>query len=326
MLLNFVNIVYILSISSTLLRLSENSALSIFELKKYKRITDAQGLYSSKDDVEILTIDNFKDEIYGNERAFVVEFYNSWCGFCQRFAPSWKALASDVKGWRSLVGIGAVDCSNDENNPLCREFEIMAYPTIKYFHEDYKEGPKNFGEQILLGKEDGEHRQKIIEIMQKEQNENRGKIFPNLLPFTESKLKSLFNGASEKVKYALLFIQNPSDFIGQEIALDLNKIKEVVVRYTFDNNTELMRVLEATATSIPALFFVNRDGTFHILNSSPTRQAFSTAIYQIFNSKHIMVPKGVTDKHTNIGKWMDSKVPDMKEFMQERERSTEGKN
>lgn len=135
----------ILIIVLNVIRVSNCGSLSIFEQKKYKRQTDGQGLYSFKDDVEILTIDNFKSEIYGNQRAFLVEFYNSWCGHCQRFAPSWKALATDVKEWRDLVGIGAVDCSNDENYPICRDMEIMAYPTVKYFHENYKEAPKNFG-------------------------------------------------------------------------------------------------------------------------------------------------------------------------------------
>lgn len=126
-------------------KLSDCGSLSIFEQKKYKRLTDGEGLYSSKDDVEILSIENFKHEVYGNRRAFLIEFYNSWCGHCQHFAPSWKALASDLREWRDLIGIGAVECSNDDNYPICRDMEIMAYPTIKYFHEKYEEGPNNLG-------------------------------------------------------------------------------------------------------------------------------------------------------------------------------------
>lgn len=133
-------LVYGIIIVLSVINFAVCGSLSIFEQKKYKRNTDGQGLYSLKDDVEILTIDNFKSEVYNNERSFLVEFYNSWCGHCQRFAPSWKALATDVKEWKDLVGIGAVDCSNDENYPICREMEIMAYPTVKYFHENYKEG------------------------------------------------------------------------------------------------------------------------------------------------------------------------------------------
>lgn len=143
-------IIYTAVIVLNIINFSLCGSLNIFEQKKYKRSSDGQGLYSPKDDVEILTIDNFKSEVYNNERGILVEFYNSWCGHCQRFAPSWKALATDVKEWKDLVGIGAVDCSNDDNYPVCRDMEIMAYPTVKYFHENYQEGSKNLGKNYVL--------------------------------------------------------------------------------------------------------------------------------------------------------------------------------
>lgn len=55
-----------------------------------------QGLYNASDDVVILNATNFKTNVYGSTRSWLVEFYNSWCGYCYRFAPSWKALASDI--------------------------------------------------------------------------------------------------------------------------------------------------------------------------------------------------------------------------------------
>ena len=30
--------------------------------------------------------------------AWVVEFYSSWCGHCHHFAPTWKEIATRVKG------------------------------------------------------------------------------------------------------------------------------------------------------------------------------------------------------------------------------------
>lgn len=32
-----------------------------------------------------------------------------------------------------MIKVGAVDCAKDENIPLCRDFEIMGYPTLKFF-------------------------------------------------------------------------------------------------------------------------------------------------------------------------------------------------
>lgn len=59
-------------------------------------ILGGQGLYNASDDVVILNATNFKTNVYGSTRSWLVEFYNSWCGFCYRFAPTWKTLASDI--------------------------------------------------------------------------------------------------------------------------------------------------------------------------------------------------------------------------------------
>lgn len=59
-------------------------------------IPGGRSLYNASDDVVILNATNFKTNVYGSTRSWLVEFYNSWCGFCSRFAPTWKALASDI--------------------------------------------------------------------------------------------------------------------------------------------------------------------------------------------------------------------------------------
>lgn len=58
-----------------------------------------EGLYSRvKDDVIVLNSKNMKDRVYGKNMVWVIEFYNSWCGHCIHFAPTWKQFASDLKG------------------------------------------------------------------------------------------------------------------------------------------------------------------------------------------------------------------------------------
>ena len=62
----------------------------------------SEGLYSSEDYVTILDDDSFERTVYGSSNAWMVEFYNSWCGHCVRFAPTWKKIAADVKGIRGF--------------------------------------------------------------------------------------------------------------------------------------------------------------------------------------------------------------------------------
>lgn len=36
-------------------------------------------------------------------------------------------------GWRSVVKVGGIDCAEETNIPICREYEIMGYPTMLFF-------------------------------------------------------------------------------------------------------------------------------------------------------------------------------------------------
>lgn len=56
------------------------------------------ALYTDNDHIALLNVSTFKPTLYNTSNAWIVEFYNSWCGHCIRFAPEWIKLAADVKG------------------------------------------------------------------------------------------------------------------------------------------------------------------------------------------------------------------------------------
>ncbi|VDI39827.1 Hypothetical predicted protein [Mytilus galloprovincialis] len=102
-------------------------------LKPCVNLIRDEGLYKSSDDVVILTNDSFYPAVLGSENAWIIEFYNSWCGHCINFAPKWKEFATNTKGWQKVISIGAVDCSQNDNIPLCRNYDIQGYPAIIFF-------------------------------------------------------------------------------------------------------------------------------------------------------------------------------------------------
>lgn len=55
-------------------------------------------LYAPTDKIVLLENDTISS-IYNSSFAWFVEFYSSWCGHCQSFAPHWKYLAKQVEGW-----------------------------------------------------------------------------------------------------------------------------------------------------------------------------------------------------------------------------------
>ncbi|XP_066254593.1 sulfhydryl oxidase 2-like [Euwallacea similis] len=232
---------------STLFHLVNNASLDVGN--KYQEFTGDQGLYTHKDDVEILTENNFKDAIIGSNRAWFVEFYNSWCGFCQRFAPSWKELATDIYHWRDMVVVAAINCANDQNYPLCRDYEIMAYPTLRYYPEGFEETPKNYGKNINRGVTAGDHRYDLVREIMIEQKQGRGKQFPDISPFSGSNIQAIFHGAASDIKIALLLIQEPESLLGPQLLLDLHKTPHLITKYAYSNNTDLIAGLPHSGSS-----------------------------------------------------------------------------
>jgi protein disulfide-isomerase A6 len=82
---------------------------------------------SSKDVVE-LTDDNFARQVLKSQDVWLVEFYAPWCGHCQRLAPVWAEVATELKG---KVKIGALDAT--VHNVIANEHSIKGFPTIKAF-------------------------------------------------------------------------------------------------------------------------------------------------------------------------------------------------
>lgn len=95
--------------------------------------TSVSALYSSNDDVVILTPDNFKEEVLNYDGVVLVEFYAPWCGHCRNLSPEWKKAASALKG---IAKVAAVDA--DQHKELGGKYSVQGFPTIKVFGTDKK--------------------------------------------------------------------------------------------------------------------------------------------------------------------------------------------
>ncbi|KAK6113525.1 Erv1 / Alr family protein [Brugia pahangi] len=91
------------------------------------------SLYGPNDHITILNSDNFDKKVYNKNQVFFIEFFSSWCGACIGYAETYKQLAKQLLQWKPIVQIAAVDCADNNNLKLCREHNVDAFPTIKYF-------------------------------------------------------------------------------------------------------------------------------------------------------------------------------------------------
>lgn len=309
------------AVAGLLVQEVNNAALSDYELKNYKQYLEGQGLYTADDDVVVLTVRNFKNEVMGKPYAFLVEFYNSWCGFCQRFAPSWKALATDVKGWEDLVRVGALDCSVDENAPICREYEIMGYPTLRYFHENYVKGPQNLGVSVPKGEDLQGHKKFLIDRLITEQSEGRAKMIANILPYNYSDLTHLFdNTSAETIQYAFLIIEKPETYLGIDVILDLHKTPNITIRYSQTTNALLIE--KYGLDKFPVLISQDRSGSrrIHHIDDVNNRGQLKVVLKQYLESKKIPITDETPKKEIFTGKWLDVEVPNMASLIKERAR------
>jgi len=86
---------------------------------------------------------------YSKAREFVfAEFHAPWCGFCQRLAPTWEALAEELVRRESGVQVAAVNCVDWP--AVCQAQTVRAFPTLRFFHrgEQVNEGEYRFDRTV----------------------------------------------------------------------------------------------------------------------------------------------------------------------------------
>ena len=57
---------------------------------------DIVDLYNKDSPVVHMDHSNFNQLLHGKRHVWAVEFYNSWCGKCQKYAPTWLRVAEET--------------------------------------------------------------------------------------------------------------------------------------------------------------------------------------------------------------------------------------
>ncbi len=63
------------------------------------------------------------------EKPIIVWFYADWCGYCQKFAPTFKKLTKD-KAIKKEYAVAYVNGEEPENKDLLKEYDVHGYPTV----------------------------------------------------------------------------------------------------------------------------------------------------------------------------------------------------
>ncbi|KAG0724309.1 Sulfhydryl oxidase 2 [Chionoecetes opilio] len=243
------------------------------------------GLYNSTDDVVILDHTNFSSSVHGTENAWVVEFYNTWCGHCVQFAPTWKLFGRDVRDWEHTIKVGVLDCAVDENVPICREHDIMGYPTIKLFAARTTKG--GTGSDMPHVSTVKELNEAVIDFLVEKQKASSGSnSWANLQPY-KGEAQALLAPASGGVRWAVVVIDKTKSYAAQSVVLDLAGYPSIVVRY---KEAEAEDVGRFGSGGLPAVVVAGRDGKEEVLSDAgKSRDKMTAAIMKKLKLRREMV-------------------------------------
>lgn len=77
----------------------------------FNSVRSENSLYTDEDPVVQFNNDTIYSHLEGAKKIWMVEFYSSWCGHCQSFAPKWVNFAWQVNSKCYLNYIKLFLCS-----------------------------------------------------------------------------------------------------------------------------------------------------------------------------------------------------------------------
>uniref|UniRef100_A0A8C5UHL2 Sulfhydryl oxidase n=1 Tax=Malurus cyaneus samueli TaxID=2593467 RepID=A0A8C5UHL2_9PASS len=228
--------------------------------------TTARLYRPGHDPLTVLTADSVRPALLNSSAAWVVQFYSSSCGHCIAFAPTWRALAGDVKDWDSAIRVGVLDCGEEGNYETCKEYGIHYYPTFRgcVFWILFPAGADRELQTV---------RQMMIDFLQNHSKEVRPPACPPLDPVSSSDITSLFDKNSHH--YTAIVFESNSSYVGREVILDLVQYENIVVRRALNFDKPFLEKLGIT--SVPSCYLIQPNGSHGLINNlKPLRSFFSS--------------------------------------------------
>ncbi|NXD87036.1 QSOX1 oxidase, partial [Halcyon senegalensis] len=229
----------------------------------------ARELYTAADPLELLGT-GAEGRLLGSPSAWAVEFFASWCGHCVHFAPTWRALAHDIREWRPAVILAAIDCADEDNQQVCADFGITGFPTLKFFRAFSKKAEDGIRITKTSSTVEG-LRHAIIANLEQSQDA-WPPACPPLEPASAEEVRTFFQ--RNKDQYLALIFEKSDSFVGREVALDMLQYENVAVRRVLSSEEELVE--KFGVTTFPSGYLLLRNGSFSRLPVHIEARSFYT--------------------------------------------------
>lgn len=233
----------------------------------------AARLYTEEDPLVILSSGSLKPTVSNSSSAWLVQFFSSWCGHCIQYSSTWKALAGDVKDWQEAIGVAVLDCAQEENFDVCKEYSIKFYPTFKYFRAH---SPLTDRGTTYRGadREIQSVRQLMVDILQNHTRLDRPQHCPPLEPYSSAELLPLLGQRSDH--FTAIIVEEPDSYVGREVILDLLQYSGVQVKRALSSDLPLLDALKIS--SFPSIYLLQPNGTHSHLHSEKKLRFFFSSL------------------------------------------------
>merc|ERR1719381_41857 len=199
----------------------------------------------------------------------MVEFYASWCGYCQNLSPTFKELASEMASWRDVIQVAVIDCGDETNNQeICKEASITGFPTIQYFPPNITRG------ELGLNSPDVEHtkgemKSNVIDFLEEliqslRDDDKNPSSWPNLHPINVTSTSLSFTDLwPEGNEETFIVVERADSYIGKEVILSTWRregglvVERMAVAQEIANQQAALASLGVT--SLPGVLVLNSE-------------------------------------------------------------------
>ena len=102
-----------------------------FPLSTEFGLFETEDLYKNGVDLGITSLEKTEvnETLRKTMKPWLIQFYSSWCGHCQRFAPTFKEASEKIEG------VTFAKVNTEEEQALGAHFGIRSIPTLMIFRE-----------------------------------------------------------------------------------------------------------------------------------------------------------------------------------------------
>lgn len=228
------------------------------------------SLYDNSMPLQVLNTTNFDKVILRKENAWIVQFYNHWCGHCIKFSPIFRAFAYDIAGWKPVLSLAVIDCV--ENMQTCRTYGISSYPTIKFFQA--RSTFQDRGVEVETHHHPEQLRHQAVDLVGSNDayRGERPRGWPFLGAFQgEKTTEGLWAHVPANIDVQILVVELNTSYVGKEVILDLSSRQSsiYVQRLVVSSDRAWLSSLFPEETSVSSIYWAD----LYILhrNGSSTR-------------------------------------------------------